>query len=141
MTPARPFADPAVQAVFDSYPPALRQKLLDLRELIFDAAKVIEVQSPLIETLKWGQPSYLPARPRIGTTIRIDRLKGSDERYALYFPCQTTLVRDFRVLYRGSLTFEGNRAILLSLAQALPVQEVRHCIAMALRYHLKAGSF
>jgi hypothetical protein len=136
-----PFADPAVKAVFDRYPPILRERLLQLRSLIFDAAKVIEKHCPLVETVKWGQPSYLPARPRIGTTVRIDRLKGSADHYALYFHCQTMLVPSFRSLYPDCLTFEGNRAILLSLAQELPAQEVRHCIAMALCYHLKANSF
>jgi Domain of unknown function (DU1801) len=136
----RPFTDPAVQAVFDSYPPAPRQRLLQLRDLIFDAARTIAAHSPLIETLKWGQPSYLPAKPRIGTTVRIDALKGSDDGYALYVPCQTTLIAGFRERYPAIFSFSGNRAILLSTREQVPQTELRHCIAMALGYHLKASN-
>jgi Domain of unknown function (DU1801) len=138
MTAVHPFSDPAVRAVFDSCPAALRQPLLALRELIFDAAKVIEKHSPLIETLKWGQPSYLPIKPRVGTTIRIDALKGSDDGYAIYFNCQTTLIAGFRERYPEIFSFSGNRAILLSARERVPQSELRHCIAMALGYHLKA---
>lgn len=136
MIPVRPFADPAVKAIFDGYPPALRQRLLALRDLIFDAAQTIAAHGPLIETLKWGQPSYLPARPRVGTTVRIDAEKGSDTGYALYVPCQTTLIAQFRAHYPSSFCFSGKRAILLSVADPLPETELRHCIAMAVGCHL-----
>ena len=36
------FADPAVAAVFDAYPAALRKRLLALRELVFDVAARID---------------------------------------------------------------------------------------------------
>jgi hypothetical protein len=135
MQQRQPLQDPNVQAVFDAYPAKLRARLLDLRQLILDTAGETPGVGPLVETLKWGQPAYLPARPRIGSTIRIDVLKSPEPRCAVFFHCQTMLVSTFRDLYADELTFEGNRAIVLSDAGKLPRDALRHCIAMALTYH------
>ena len=77
------FADPAVAAVFEAYPAAMRRRLLALRALVFDVAAKTEGVGRLTETLKWGQPSYLTEQTKSGTTVRIDRLKNADG-YALY---------------------------------------------------------
>jgi len=77
------FADKKVAAVFQAYPPKVRAKLMDLRELVFGVAEATDGVGPLDETLKWGQPSYLTAATGSGSTIRLDRLK-KDEGYALY---------------------------------------------------------
>jgi hypothetical protein len=132
-----PFADPAVEAAFDGRPPAVHRALLRLRQLILEAAGATAGVGPVTETLKWGQPAYLPSRPRIGTTVRIDGLKGRDDAVGLYFHCQTTLVSTFRDLYPEIGEFQGNRAIVLSVDWTLPEDAVRHCAAMALTYHLK----
>ena len=94
----RPFADPAVEAVFASYRAGLRRPLLRLRSLIFDAARTVEA-GELVETLKWQQPAYHPARRRIGTTVRIDAMPDGSDRYAMFVHCQTTLLATFRTLY------------------------------------------
>ena len=109
-----------------------------VRTLIFQTAAAQATIGPLIETLKWGQPAYLPATPRVGTTIRIDALRPPRTGYAIYVHCQTGLVEDFRARYGGLLTFEGNRAIVLEGDEAPPRDALRHCIAMALSYHLAA---
>jgi hypothetical protein len=131
------FEDVNVRAVFDAYPPLLRAGLLGLRQLIFDTARQTEGVGALVETLKWGQPAYFPATPRIGSTIRIDALKSQEPLYAIFFHCQTTLVATFRQLYADELAFEGNRAVVLSAAQKLPRATLRHCIALALTYHYR----
>jgi hypothetical protein len=131
------FQDPSVQAVFDAYPAKLRADLLDLRQLIFDTARVTDGVGPLIETLKWRQPAYLPARPKTGSTIRIDALKSREPAYAIFFNCQTTLVSAFRDRYGHELDFDGNRAIILSPARKPPRDALKHCIATALTYHSK----
>lgn len=123
------FSDPAVEAVFAAYPPALRVRLLDLRALIFQTAT-----GPLSEGLKWGQPAYRPVGTKAGTTVRIDALKGSAEGYAIYVPCQTRLVATYRDLYDDALRFQGNRAILLSLGRPSPRDAIAHCVALALSY-------
>jgi hypothetical protein len=132
----KPFNDPAVAAVFDAYPPELKARLFRLRDLIFETAAETDGVGAIEETLKWGQPSYLTPETKSGTTIRIDKLKSDDGRTALFFHCQTHLVDTFREIFRDDLEFEGNRAIILDAAEELPEAPLRHCIAMALTYHL-----
>ncbi len=130
------FKDERVAAVFDAYPRAVRKKLLALRKLIFDTAARTDGVGALQETLKWGQPSYLTAETKSGSTIRIDAIKGDETRYALFFTCHTDLVGSFRELYGDALRFEGNRSIVLDAADPLPMAELRHCIARALTYQI-----
>ena len=92
---SRPVTDPAVRAAYDAMPAAARAKLLALRVLIFDEAAAIGPHGALLETLKWGEPAYLPIKPRVGTTLRLNALK-SGGGYALYFPCTTTLAQTYR---------------------------------------------
>jgi Domain of unknown function (DU1801) len=129
-------SNPAVDAVFRAYPKPLKAKLLALRRLIFDTAKTTKGVGALQETLKWGQPSYLTAETRSGSTIRIDRVKSSAHQYAVYFHCQTDLVETFRELYPTELSYGGNRSIVLNAEDAIPKPAVRHCVALALTYHL-----
>jgi hypothetical protein len=134
--PRADFSDPAVSAVFSSYPKPINAKLLALRRLIFDTAKMTEGVGRLEETLKWGQPSYLTPETKSGSTIRIDQIKSAGNQYAIYFHCQTDLVETFRELYPSEFSYEGNRCILLDAAEKLPEPALRHCVALALTYHL-----
>jgi hypothetical protein len=132
--PPQGFSDPAVKAAFDQHPPAMKARLLALRQLIFETAAGIDGVGPLEETLKWNQPSYLTAATGSGSTIRIDRIKDTN-RYALYFNCNTNLVETFRSLYPEGLNYGGNRSIILNLDDAPPEVALRHCVGLALTYH------
>lgn len=132
---APPIKKIEVAAVFESYPPKVRARLLKLRELIYTTAAATAGVGPLEETLKWGQPSFLPAS-RSGTTIRIDSDPSRPEEYALYVHCQTDLITAFRRTFPDTFTFDGKRAIVFQAKDKLPVKETKQCIAMALRYHL-----
>jgi hypothetical protein len=135
-----PFESAEVAATFRAYPDAIREKLLRLRHLIFDAALATPGVGALEETLKWGQPSYATAETGSGSPIRIDRVKSAPAQYAMYFHCQTNLVATFRELYPGELKFVGNRSVLFDRDDKIPVRTLRHCVALALTYHLrKAG--
>ncbi len=127
--------DISIESVVAGYPPKLRPTIKKLRKLVREVAKSNADVGELVETLKWGQPSFLPKRPRIGTTVRMDAVSEDPARVALYFHCQTTLVEMFRELYSDTLNFEGNRAIVLDASRPLPEAELRHCIEMALTYH------
>lgn len=127
---------PAVDAVFDACPRPAKAKLLELRRLILDTAKATEGVGAIEEALKWGQPSYLTAETGSGSTIRIDRVKSADNQVAVFFHCQTDLVETFREIY-PKLSYSGNRAILLDAGARLPETELRHCVALALTYHLR----
>jgi Domain of unknown function (DU1801) len=129
------FSDPAVEAAFDAYPKPLKARLLALRRLIFDTARTVEGVGPLQETLKWGQPSYLTPTTKSGSTVRIDRMKSANQ-YAIYFHCQTNLVETFRELYPAELSYGGNRSIILNADDEVPEPALRHCVALALTYHL-----
>lgn len=134
-TAARPAA-PGVVHVFDACPEPVKAKLLALRRLILDTARQTKGVGAIEEALKWGQPSYLTAETGSGSTIRIDRVKSADNQLAVFFHCQTDLVATFRELY-PQLTYSGNRAILLDAGKKLPEASLRHCVALALTYHLR----
>lgn len=134
---APPIADKAVEKAFAAYPPKLRQALLALRGLIYDTAARTDGAGQIVETLKWSQPAYLTEKPKSGSTIRIDAVKGKADSYAMYFHCQSRLIPTFRDLYPDTFAFEGNRAIRFTLGHALPKAELAHCIGLALTYHLR----
>ena len=126
----------AIEAVFEAYPQPVKSRLLALRRLIFDTAKSTKGVGALEEALKWGQPSYLTPESKSGSTVRIDQLKTEAGGYAVYFHCQTDLVETFRELY-PELRYGGNRSILLDADEKLPEAALRHCIALALTYHVR----
>ena len=127
--------DSAVSATFEAYPKPVRAKLLALRKLILDTAKTTKGVGIIEEALRWGQPSYLTSESKSGSTIRIDQVKSVPGQYAVFFHCQTNLVATFRELY-PDLKYSGNRAILLDARDKLPEAELRHCVGLALTYHL-----
>lgn len=133
----QPITNPAVASVFEEYPQPIQAKLLLLRQLIFDTAAKTTGVGQLEETLKWGQPSYLTPQTKSGSTIRIDQVKRQKDQIAIFFNCQTNLVEMFRDIYRYDLQFEGNRAILINIADDIPQGILGDCIAMALTYHLR----
>lgn len=130
-----PFRSRAVEQAFERYPPAIRSRLLALRELIFEVAATIEDVGELEETLKWGEPAYVTSTSRSGSTVRIDWKKAVPSRYAVYFNCKTNLVETFRSLFPNDFTFEGNRAIVFQQSEAVPADALALCIAASLTYH------
>ncbi len=127
-----PIENQAVREKFQSYPDPMCEKLLFLRQLVLETAVEIPNIGTIEETLKWGEPSYLAKK---GSTIRMDWKEKNPEQYALYFICSTTLVSTFKELYRNLFTFEGTRAIIFQEDDLIPVTELKHCLALALRYH------
>lgn len=126
--------NPDIQKKFASYPDHVRSKLEQLRAVILDVARNEDSVGTLEETLKWGEPSYLTTQSKSGTTIRIDWKPKYPEQYALYVNCKTTLIDTYRSLF-PEFTYEGNRAMIFNVHQALPENEVRLCVSMALKYH------
>lgn len=124
-----------VRAVFGAWPPEIQARLFELRGLVFETAAETEGVGRLEETLKWGTPAYLTSESKSGSTIRIAPIKGEVAEYALFFNCQTSLVETFRHWFPKGLRFEGNRAIVFRVDEALPSREVKECIAAALMYH------
>lgn len=131
----KPFESSTVAQAFEAYPPAMRRRLLALRQLIFETAAATEGVGPLDETLKWGEPAYVTSQSKSGSTIRIDWKKKAPSQYAMYFNCQTSLVETFRTLFPNDFRFEGNRAIVFGESDEVPRDALTFCIAAALTYH------
>ena len=130
------FDDPAVKVAFDAFPHIARRELRLARQLIFEVVAANPQIGAIVETLKWGQPAYLPKKPKTGTTVRLGFLKSNPVTAAVFFHCQTTLIGNFRQRYPGDFTFEGNRALVCSKGIEPVTAQLRHCIALALTYHL-----
>lgn len=130
----KPFANPQVEARFNSYPPHVRPKLLALRDLVLRTAAATDGVGEIDESLKWGEPAYA-TRNKSGSTLRIDWKKTAPDYYAMYFNCQTTLVDTFRTLFPNDFEFEGQRALLFPLDKEIPQDALAFCIAAALTYH------
>ena len=124
--------NPEVARVFAGYPEPMRKKMMRLRQLVLDTASETEGVDKLEETLKWGEPSYLT---KGGSTLRMDWKDRALHEYAMYFNCNTSLVNTFKELYEDVFTFVGNRAIVFGETDGLPMDELEHCISLALRYH------
>jgi len=129
-----PIPAPIAEAL-SRHPGPVRARLLEIRDLIFAVAAQTEAIGPLTETLKWGEPAYLTAASRSGTTIRMGATKTAPESPAVLFNCKTTLVETFRTHFAGDFAFEGNRALIVPLARALPQGPLRLCLYTALTYH------
>ena len=127
MTPPLP---DNIAAAFEAAPAKLLPRLTQIRALFFNAANSTSTDL-LTETLKWGQPAYLPAK-RAGTTLR---LGWNDSDCILYVHCQTDLVARWRTLYADQFRFRGNRAAHISAAAPLPADALQHMAEMALTYH------
>lgn len=130
--------DPAVQAAFDAHPTAVRDRLLALRRLILETAGDTPGVGRIVETLKWGQPSYLTEAPKSGTPVRLGAVRSHPEEAALFVHCGTSLIETYDSLYGDTLRFEGRRAVLIPPEGPLAEDALRHCIALALTYHLKS---
>jgi hypothetical protein len=122
---------------FITYPKPVREKLLALRQMIFDVAKKTSNVGKVEEALRWGQPSYLTTETGSGSTIRIDHIRNEPGKYAMYFICTSGLIEDFKELYKDDMKFEGNRSIVFDVGDRLPEAALRHCISLALTYHLR----
>lgn len=125
--------------VFDRYPAPVRTALLALRRMILAVAGDREEIGGISETLKWGQASYAPLRPRTGTPVRIDADATHGGDVALYVNCQTDLVETWRDIYPG-LMFGGSRSVHFRADRPLPEAEIRHLIAQAFTYHRRSAT-
>jgi hypothetical protein len=125
---------PDVTRKLNEASPKTRDRLMAIRDLILAAAKAEEI-GLLEETLKWGEPAYLPKRPRIGTTLRLGWSDGPKARVTLFVPCQTRLIDLYRARFPDGFAYEGARAVHISMATPLPEAEVQQMAAMALTYH------
>ena len=85
------------------------------------------------------RPGLLALREtRAGTTIRLEVPKTGG--YALYVPCQTSLIDDFRAVVGDRVRFEGTRAVLFRPGEAADRTALALLIGAALTYHRRNGA-
>lgn len=89
-----------------------------------------------MENLKWGEPAYLTAETKGGTTVRIVLKTNSPDQIGMYVSSNTTLINTFITIFGNDLNFEGKRAVVFPVSGPLPRKQLIICIRMALRYHL-----
>ncbi|KOS64491.1 DUF1801 domain-containing protein [Lysinibacillus agricola] len=128
----KPMENLAVETIFSNYPIEYQKPLLQIRELIFNIAEQVSPNETVLESLKWNQPSYTI---KSASPLRIDCFE--EDKIAIFFHCQTTLVETFREMFPNVLEFSKNRAIVLDPKEELPIGEISVCIQMALTYHRK----
>lgn len=129
--------NPEVTPVFDACDEPTRTVMLRLRQLVLDTARETEGVGEITEALRWGEPAYLTAETRSGSTIRIAPAGPEDAHdLGLFFICHTNLVDRFAGLFGDVFTYDGGRALLFSADDELPEAELRVCIEAALTYHL-----
>lgn len=133
------FKNPIVKNVFWEADKEVRVKLLFLRELIFKTSKELKEVGEIEESLKWGEPSYVPIKPKVGSPIRINKIKNSNQ-YAMFFNCNSNLVPTYKQIYPKTFNYGGNRSIIFNLKDEIPVKELSHCISLALTYHINKKS-
>lgn len=124
-----------VNSAFGALPAPIGMRLLQVRDLIFATAAADDAIGRLTETLKRGEPAYLTDETGSGSTIRLGRLKNSDQP-AILFNCKTTLVDTFRERFPDAFEYRQTRALLLPVAGKLPRRELSVCLSLALTYHL-----
>lgn len=129
---------PEVEACVETWPDDAQRQFRRIRGLVFTVAERAEVGT-LEETLKWGQPSWLPQKKRLGSTLRCTWHPGHADRISLYVNCNTSLVETLRSLYPDTFEYEGRRGLHMPLNLDLPVDAVDHCAFLTLTYHRKSA--
>ncbi len=135
----REFSNADVMEKFINYPDNIKEKLLFLRELIFDVASSNQEIGKIEETLKWNEPAYNNSKS--GSTIRIDWKKSAGDCYMVYFNCKTTLIAEFKILYPDTFRYQGNRAIIIKQNEEVNIEALRHCFYLALTYKIRKKLF
>lgn len=128
--------DEDVREIFDLYEQPVVDRLLEIRSMIFETAEKTLGAGEIEETLKWAQPSYITRKPRTGSTIRIDKTSGVNG-VSIFFICTSHLVDTFQEIYPNTFNYRDGRVIDFDLDSSIPIEELCHCIALALTHHLR----
>ncbi|MCP4131983.1 MAG: DUF1801 domain-containing protein [bacterium] len=126
-----------VSNLFAAYSEEVRNKLLAMREMIFDVAKEHDEIGEIVETVKWNVPSYLTVKPKSGITIRLDPVLRTTEKVGIYVHCQSFFIEGCKTIFGDFFEYDGKRGILINLNETVSEEELRRVFYLALTYHLK----
>ena len=116
-----------------------QQRLWACRAIFHDVAGAAGI-GDLDESLKWGQPSWRPIKPRTGSTLRVSWDSGDPDHLPLFVDCKTDLASRMQSLYPDLPQNDGRRRLAVDLTQPLPEQAIAHLAQMTFCYHLKTAS-
>lgn len=122
---------PAVAEWLHTVPVRLRDCLVQLRTLVHHVA-LDEDAWPLVEEIKWGQPSYRSPHGKESTPVRLGWTDAGDA--ALLTHCQSRVIPEFRDEFGDRFRFDGHRAVLFGSADELHEAELAELIRHALTY-------
>lgn len=122
---------PAVAEWLRDAPVALRDRLDQLRALVHQVASE-EDAWPLVEEIKWGQPSYRSPHGNESTPVRLGWTDVGDA--SLLVHCQSSVIPQFRDAFGDRFRFDGDRAVLFGTAEELHETELAELIRHALTY-------
>jgi hypothetical protein len=63
------------------------------------------------------------------------RWRQIEPRLRDVFICSTSLISDIRARFSNTFTYEGKRALMLTVGDQIPTNELRECVRMALTHH------
>ena len=124
--------DPAFIEKLNGHDEAVSAKLQQFRELVHDIAAALPKGPTLVETLKWGELSFLTEKPRTGTTIRISENKRGG--LSMYVSCNSQVIDIYRERFAGELECVGNREVILPSDLSANNNKIARHIAVALNY-------
>ena len=118
----------AVRAILDAHPAKERARLLAARALVYRVAAADDALGEIVESVKWGQPSYRSTDRHRGTAVRlgVDRRSG---RAGVCFHCGTAMIARCRERFPTAFSFDGKRGLLLDS----DVHEVEETLAACVR--------
>lgn len=126
-----PVPPPEVADWFGSGPPELAGRAAQLRRLIHQVAFDVEAW-PLVEEMRWGQPSYRSPHGNESTPVRIGWT--ADDDVALLTHCQSSVVAEFRAAFGDRFRFDGDRAVLVGESDVASIDELTDFVSRALTY-------
>lgn len=108
-----------------------KNMFIAIRHLVYEVA-LQEIIGPIIEDIKWGEPSYASAT---GSPIRMNWTPKKPDQLSLFFNCNTILIETIKEVFGDTFTYIGKREITLPLTQPIPESALRDVVKMALKYH------
>lgn len=116
------------------WPEPAQQALWHCRSVFHKVADDADVGA-LDETLKWGQPSWRPTKPRTGSTLRMDWNPKFPDRLSLFVDCKTDLAARMKDMYPNLPENDGQRHLAIDLTAPLPDQAIAHLADLTFTYH------
>ena len=129
---------PDIAAAIARWPTPAKTAFRAIRDILFRAAADQPAVGALTETLKWGEPAYLTAASKSGTTVRLAWKPATPAHLSVLLHCRTTLIGELRDIYPHTFIYQGTRAALVRLDAPLPLAPLDHLARMAQMYHRRA---